>query len=240
MPSRETHPLTSNAVVVNREGDLELYAVHDTPKQVAWSSRGDLIIGAGRSYRVLSGYQEDDDPPEAWNAHSSGHYQRPLGSASRSRSRQARGSSPRDHSHGNAARSDRDKDNSLPLSRGSPFTNSSPSDNTGGKTFSPASLRNYTYNDQSGSSGDFVPPIEPRPKVTTERSKRRGRSRASPQKNSDLEVKRQTLKIMSDIVEDDISMTMRRRAIRGYGLTNVGKLHSLEINSSTDFSISQG
>jgi len=47
-------------MVVNKEGDLELYAIYDTTKQVAWSSRGDLAIGAGVGLRVVEGYGKED------------------------------------------------------------------------------------------------------------------------------------------------------------------------------------
>ncbi|KAJ7595018.1 hypothetical protein C8J56DRAFT_928212 [Mycena floridula] len=54
VPSLNSHPLASHLMVVNKEGDLELHAIHDTPKQSAWSARGDLAIGAGKSYQILS------------------------------------------------------------------------------------------------------------------------------------------------------------------------------------------
>ncbi|KAJ7499365.1 hypothetical protein FB451DRAFT_1118430 [Mycena latifolia] len=57
-------PLASNVMVVNREGDLELYALHDTPKQAIWSSRGDLAISAGQSFRVFPGIMQDDEEIE--------------------------------------------------------------------------------------------------------------------------------------------------------------------------------
>ena len=44
-------------MVVNREGDLELYALHDTPKQAVWSARGDLAISAGVECRIVSGHE---------------------------------------------------------------------------------------------------------------------------------------------------------------------------------------
>ncbi|KAJ7163782.1 hypothetical protein C8R43DRAFT_988631 [Mycena crocata] len=54
-------PLASNVMVVNKEGDLELYALHDTPKQAIWSSRGDLAISIGQSYRVFPGIMDDEE-----------------------------------------------------------------------------------------------------------------------------------------------------------------------------------
>ncbi len=58
------HPLTSNVMVVNRDGDLELYAIHDTPKQLAWSARGDFALGAGLGLKVLEGYREGENDDE--------------------------------------------------------------------------------------------------------------------------------------------------------------------------------
>ncbi|KAJ7179577.1 hypothetical protein C8R46DRAFT_1074139 [Mycena filopes] len=61
-PSHSTRlPLASNVMVVNKEGDLELYALHDTPKQAVWSSRGDLAISAGQSCRVFPGIMDDEE-----------------------------------------------------------------------------------------------------------------------------------------------------------------------------------
>ena len=44
-------------MVVNKDGDLELYAIYDTPKQPIWSSRGDLAIGAGVGLKIIGDYQ---------------------------------------------------------------------------------------------------------------------------------------------------------------------------------------
>lgn len=56
-------------MLVNREGDLEVYAVHDTPKHSMWSSRGSLAIGAGQSYRVIPGFDPaaEEDMDEPWD-----------------------------------------------------------------------------------------------------------------------------------------------------------------------------
>ncbi|EPQ56887.1 hypothetical protein GLOTRDRAFT_115046 [Gloeophyllum trabeum ATCC 11539] len=62
VPSLQTHPLSSQVMVVSKEGDLELYAIHDTPKYTSWSSRGDLAIGCGKSCRTVPGF--DPRTPE--------------------------------------------------------------------------------------------------------------------------------------------------------------------------------
>ena len=66
VPSTDPYPLTSDVMVVNREGDLELYAVHDTPVHNPWSARGELALGIGRSYAVLPAFHDAAPPPEPW------------------------------------------------------------------------------------------------------------------------------------------------------------------------------
>jgi len=50
-----SHPLASNVMVVNKDGDLEMYALHDAPKQSTWSPRGDLTFGSGVNLRTIPG-----------------------------------------------------------------------------------------------------------------------------------------------------------------------------------------
>jgi WD repeat-containing protein mio len=65
-PCARQHALTTNVMVVNKDGDLEMYVVYDTPKQVQWSARGELCIGAGLSCSTFPGYSPETvaDP---WN-----------------------------------------------------------------------------------------------------------------------------------------------------------------------------
>lgn len=64
---KERDTLTSNVMVVTKEGDLELYAVHDTATHTPWSARGDLAVGLGKSYTILPGLHEPQPPPEPWD-----------------------------------------------------------------------------------------------------------------------------------------------------------------------------
>lgn len=48
-------------MVVNHSGDLKLHSMHDTPKQLTWSSQGDLLVGGGRAMRHRSGVQDEFD-----------------------------------------------------------------------------------------------------------------------------------------------------------------------------------
>jgi WD repeat-containing protein mio len=75
VPNSRHHPLTSEIMLVNKDGDLELYSLHDTPKQTLWSAQGDLTVGAGVSYRIFPGFNEhgfsqNSDGSSPPNAHS--------------------------------------------------------------------------------------------------------------------------------------------------------------------------
>ncbi|KAF8634265.1 hypothetical protein AX17_004222 [Amanita inopinata Kibby_2008] len=51
--------VSTKIMVVNKEGDLELYAIHDATKQAVWSPRGDLVIGGGNALKVVSGPHQE-------------------------------------------------------------------------------------------------------------------------------------------------------------------------------------
>jgi hypothetical protein len=59
-------------MVVNKDGDLELYAMHDTPSHVQWNTRGDLTIGAGLHYGILQGRAEGETMPASQDQKNSG------------------------------------------------------------------------------------------------------------------------------------------------------------------------
>ncbi|PPQ65556.1 hypothetical protein CVT24_010819 [Panaeolus cyanescens] len=67
VPNAKSGPtLTSNVMVVNKEGDLEVYAIHDNPKQLAWSPRGDLAFGSAGGVKVVDGFKDEQrDQTEA-------------------------------------------------------------------------------------------------------------------------------------------------------------------------------
>jgi hypothetical protein len=67
VPGMREHPLTSNVMVVNKEGDLQVYAVHDTPNHSSWSHAGDLTMAVGTSYRVFTGFYNTMEGPNPWD-----------------------------------------------------------------------------------------------------------------------------------------------------------------------------
>lgn len=239
VPSAKTHPLTANVMVVNDSGDLELYAIHDTPKQAPWSARGDIAIGAGQSYKIIAGFSDTEPPPEPWD----------LPTA------QGRYPAPRTES---LARSDRTREDSAVRGRSKHFSPTASFGRSGGgdeeafavlgggtnggvtaptnlaatrpgksRTFSPASFRHYQFEhsverSSARAEGDAPPSragtVDQLARGITEDP--RARSRRSLREKSASRVKKNTRGIQQ-LVEDDVSMTMRDRVIRGYGLSNV-------------------
>ena len=59
--------MSSNLVVVNRDGDLEVYSAHDTPSNCSWSHRGDLSLALGSSYRIFSTPKDAGSSPNPWD-----------------------------------------------------------------------------------------------------------------------------------------------------------------------------
>ena len=66
VPQCSSNPLSSKLVVTNKEGDLEVYSVHDTPSNCSWSHRGDLYLALGTSYRIFSTPKHTGSNPNPW------------------------------------------------------------------------------------------------------------------------------------------------------------------------------
>ena len=264
--------LTSNVMVVNKDGDLELYAVHDTPKQITWSSRGDLALGAGFGMKVLEGYQdpeEDDGFSSDFNPHPQNPGSQQGRSAdiepSRSRSGPHTGPATKDPSRVRGRSSGKSSTQrggpgvgasgthvlpSIP-SAIAPFFGKGDDDNfpslssprvkpTGlsatrpGKprTYSPTSVRKYRSTERreptvpqrrrSLSRTDTLPADE-------EPITQSGFRRTAPPMGAERKVGQRVLSRTREakkqglmhIVQNDISMIIRRRAKAAYGLTQV-------------------
>lgn len=211
-------------MVVNKNGDLQLYAIHDTPKPTLWSSRGDLVIGAGESFKVLSAsLDEEDIGREPWDIQGPPSQHRPPSKDSRSRSAPDTAEEPlrgRGRARGFPA-------DPIPLplfgrgdEEGFPALGK-PSNLAVGKPgqtrhYSPASLRQYGQKDRSLSTGRFAQAPKPTRSAPL-MSPPQGRKHAA---SRDSSVSKH-FKAVSNVVADDISMIMRRRALRGYGISDV-------------------
>ncbi|KAG1812241.1 uncharacterized protein BJ212DRAFT_1448295 [Suillus subaureus] len=196
VPSKQPFSLTSEVMVVNKDGDLELYAVYDTPKQASWSARGDLVIGAGLGCKVLPGFEDRGVPPQPWDI--------PVEETTTSRGRDKTMSLPA------FGRGDEDGFPALE-------SKTTPSKPVKVRTYSPASFRHYPL-DQSelSTSPSNVGTQTAARAEAVEKPKLNGHQQGGEKSSP----RGKTLRSVYQAVEDDISMIMRRRAIRGYGLAN--------------------
>lgn len=189
-------------MVVNKDGDLELYAAYDTPKQASWSARGDLIISAGLRCKVFPGFEDRGVPPQPWDIR--------IEETTTSRGRNETASLP--------AFGRGDEDGFPALEGKSVEDKSTPSKPIKTRTYSPASFRHYPL-DQSelSASPSSVNAQTPARAEAVQEPKPNG-LRQSGEKSSP---KGKTSRSVHQAVEDDISMIMRRRTIHGYGLASV-------------------
>ncbi|KAG1739334.1 hypothetical protein EDB19DRAFT_1828902 [Suillus lakei] len=197
VPSKRSFSLTSQVMVVNKDGDLELYAVHDTPKQASWSARGDLAIGAGLGCKVLPGFEDRGVPPQPWDIH-----------VEDMTAGRGRGNTVTLPAFG------RGDEDGFPALDGK----ADPSKPVKARTYSPASFRHYAldHSELSVSPSSLGAQMAARPEDVggpkLNGHQQVGEKDSPRGKNSAWSV--------HQAVEDDISMMMRRRTIRGYGLPN--------------------
>ena len=206
-----SHPLTSKVMVVNKDGDLELYAIYDTPKQSIWSSRGDLAIGAGVGVKIIAGHQNTAlvnplSSDGVGQARSIFKYSN-MDTISRS----PRSVPTREHSlaRGRSGRRPGCPPSPIPgvdLSLSAILTGLSATRPGKTRTYSPASVRKYR---RSVSRTDTIFAEDSSDIQNINSPRRRTKSREM-KKVSFLRV-----------LQGDISMIMRRRALAGYGLSKV-------------------
>lgn len=223
VPSADPFPLTSNVMIMNREGELELHGVHDTPTHTPWSPRGDLSIGIGTSYRTIRGFHEREPPPEPWDIimQPSVTDSAPQ-SAVRADSRDRRGAPEgRAASPPTFGRGDEDGFPALvPTNSMKAPANLAATRPGRDRNYSPAALRNLSFEHTTVAKRISMS----YPKESQQRVNGGGKGKgavakvvrrsASPWTHGSAEA-------MQHCVEGDISMTIRRRVIHGYGLINV-------------------
>ena len=199
-----SHPLASNVMVVNKDGDLELYAIYDTPKQPIWSSRGNLAIGAGVGLKVIGDHQ-NTTLVDAFSSESVGQtrsafiYNKDKVSSSRS-------IPTREHSL-TRGRSGHPVQLVPPIFGVDDMSVSMASTGLSAtrpktRNCSPVSVRK---NRRSHSRTDTIPAEESSVPPNSRRTKSRDMKRHS----------------LIHVLQEDISMVMRRRALAGYGLSKV-------------------
>lgn len=204
-----------------------MHEIHDAPKHTIWSSRGDLALGAGTHFRIFPGYCNDKPPPEPWEL--KGYAEDDVGHVGTT-SHQDDGSRPQSHDGNDVRRTARQprRDDSNSGLRASSLITAKMSE---GRTFSPATIRRYTLDtgsplppgreaERSGSDSAGMPAKGTAnvPGVSLN-DKRTDKSPRQIRGGSVLGGRiRNFSKSAPSIIETDISMIMRSRVLRGYGL----------------------
>ncbi|KAI0645993.1 hypothetical protein C8Q79DRAFT_911480 [Trametes meyenii] len=238
VPSQGSHPLTSKVMLVNKEGDLELYAVHDTPVHPAWSSRGDLAIGTGLSYTILSGITDTAPPPEPWDIlatypfRSGSHAHSPerldmVGGLTSGRARLHPESPSTSVPPPTFGRGDEDGFPALspPPTR---FTDQTAARGGRRRTRSPTASQRHLHFEYGASRKGHGASQGRKHHGDNERQNSHTLVSSTTPKTAALALEdgsKSSRKLVSlaglqHVVEGDISMVMRQRAIRGYGLVN--------------------
>ena len=215
VPTTHHCPLTSDVMVVNKDGDLELYALHDTPTHTPWSSRGDLAMGVGRSYRIIPGFCSRGTPPEPWDVvqasvpPSAAHSVERFPVRDKSLNRSGNNSPP------TFGRGDEDGFPALVT----PALKSAPANlaatRPGSRSHTPPAPKELNF-DHVTAKPDIAERLHFGSGGSRTRHPHARRSRETSTKRLE------PTEALHKIVECDISMIMRHRVVRGYSLVNVG------------------
>ncbi|TRM67809.1 hypothetical protein BD626DRAFT_564707 [Schizophyllum amplum] len=198
---------TSTILTVNTAGDIELHATFDTPKQAVWSSRGDLAFGAGISYKIIPGAVEQPSSGKADAA-----------SVSKNTVDES-GPPPPMFGRGDEDGFPALGHESGPVSQAKESTNEKPA--VGPKRpslrYTPSELRVYSTEHQRF--------IEAQDEEALAAKGLRQRSDSDPpsrmqEQGRARRIRHQQVFGLSSVVQHDVSMRMRTRCLRGYGLSN--------------------
>lgn len=209
----DAHPfsVTSQIMVVNKEGDLELHVLHDAPKQSAWSSRGDLVIGAGLSCRIFPGFQDEGNPSHPWDASIDQTSDDPI---------------PFGNGGANSSLVSKRDANGLSTLLTARFADRRQYKS---RLYSPASFRHFRLEasparDERSAELPFQHHDGERIELQVQHA---------PTEKSTPRNGKGTSRALQQVVEDDISMVMRARAICGYGISNV--VHNAKLTRTGPF-----
>jgi SEA/GATOR complex protein SEA4/MIOS len=218
MPGNPSRVNEYSVVVVTKDGDLDMQTMCDPP-QPRWSSRGELSIASGQSYQVYQPFRDEEPVAEPWTLVP--HVPRsqmtsPYGSVRVRKEGSKEPVNPRD----------------MP---GGVLLNIHPS-----RTYSPSSMKHFTLDKFP------APDATPRPgqfllRPENEPSEKRGRTfQKEEQKTFSRSLSRGKLssneRSSRRVITDDISMVIRRRVLKGYGLENVCLCFSPSAPTDSHFS----
>lgn len=216
-------------MIVDKEGSLELYALHDTPKQAIWSSRGELAIGAGSQIYTIEGYTPKPGEEDPWNGNVSAEDGSPIADEKeRDHSGLRDGSVVRDHHTPLFGRGDKEGFPALRTPSPSRLSVLFPRtvEERTGRTFSPSGRAMRKV--EGGKLRSVSMEVFHRREDSVDRDRhgrRRGRSRERErerkEKRSVSKNRTKNRAYVGKMVEEDVSMCMRRRLVSGYGVGDV-------------------
>ena len=231
MPATRPTPLVVSLMAITKDDDLETANTHDTPTHVQWCARGSMAVAVGSAYRIFHSVPPGEIVPDPWSvvpaivSEGTGIGTFPI-EVSRGRSRLSNSHRP------TFGRGDEDGFPALTSAvqspKPSPRVKSSPLPALRG-TASPAhrSVPASPYLKGSAelpSSPGLAPPSPaPGSRQTTvgskpsEGSASLSRARSASGRPWRRGVDRAVDRVQA-VVDEDISMVMRRRVIKGYGL----------------------
>ncbi|KAI0338210.1 hypothetical protein BDW22DRAFT_1487781 [Trametopsis cervina] len=229
--------LTTNVMVVTKEGDLELYAVHDTATHTPWSARGDLALGIGRSYTIIPGLHEPEPPPEPWELTTSSF---PLSTPRSIQKPLLHEEVPTRGRHGapSPAMFGRGDEDGFPAlassSRGVANLSATRPGSNRSRALSPAAWKSKYYEHTGVPKRSLASPSPGRGDHNL-----KGRHKSLTRKNKDTSPMWHADNSVQHSVENDISMLMRKRVVQGYSLVNPMHNSAVVLDVGSDVTISQ-
>lgn len=239
MPATRSNPLAVSLMAITKDDGLETVSIHDTPIHVQWSARGSMAIAVGSAYRIFSSVRPGEIVPEPWSIQptvvSGGIDGTSFGTLPIEVSR---GRSPRPNLHqATFGRGDEDGFPALTSARSSPKPsprfkasplpaskltegNASPAHRS--VPASPYLKGNVELPSSPGPASLALPSPASGLKHIADASKISERNGSSSRTRSTSgRPWRRAIDRTQALVDEDISMIMRRRVIMGYGLSHV-------------------
>lgn len=238
MPSTRSNPLVISLMAITKDDDLETVNTHDTPIHVQWSARGNMAVAIGSAYRIFSSVQPGEVVPEPWSvmptvvsegSDGAGFGAFPI--------EMSRGRLPRPSTHKlTFGRGDEDGFPALTSTRPSPKPSprAKQSPLPAPKPEGAASPAHRSAPSSPYIKGNVELPSSPSPASLAPPSPASGsrhivgtskvpesNASSSRSRNTSSRPWRRAVERTQALVDEDISMIMRRRAIRGYGLSHV-------------------
>ncbi len=240
MPATRPDPLVVSLMAITKDDDLETANIHDTPIHVRWCARGSMAVAVGSAYRIFHSVPPGEIVPDPWSVVPTIVSESTEGALPIEISR---GRSPRPSSSHQPTFGRGDEDgfpalpSAVPSPKPSPRVKASPLPVQQSKegTPSPArwsvpvspSLKGSAELPSSPGPASLAPPspalrsrhipsISKHSEDGTPLSRARSASGRPWRRAVDRAIDR-----VQALVDEDISMMMRRRVIKGYGLVYV-------------------